>query len=130
MPLPVGDKRITCPLRRCTREKYSASGSQMIKSSSVMRNAFVISRLAAKDFPLPGVPKISPLGVFKLLAVAEYHVVRQGILSHSRGLRPSEKSSCVIKGMKIAVLEVVSPRCIGIRFSPSGIEDISPASCW
>ena len=40
-----------------------------------MRKAFVISRFAAKDFPLPGVPKISPLGIFKLLAVAEYHVI-------------------------------------------------------
>ena len=35
----------------------------------------MISRFAAKDFPLPGVPKDKPVGVFKLLAVAEYHVV-------------------------------------------------------
>ena len=33
-----------------------------IMSSSVMRKAFVISLLAAKLLPLPGVPKISPFG--------------------------------------------------------------------
>ena len=33
------------------------------------------------------------------------------------------------KGTKMAVLEVVKPRWIWIRFSPNGIEDISPCSC-
>ena len=33
------------------------------------------------------------------------------------------------KGTKTAVLLVVKPRWIWIRFSPNGIEDISPCSC-
>ena len=36
---------------------------------------------------------------------------------------------CTVKGTKMAVLEVVKPRWIWIRFSPNGIEDISPCSC-
>jgi hypothetical protein len=36
----------------------------MIKqSSSVIRKALIIERLAAKDLPLPGVPRIRPLGL-------------------------------------------------------------------
>ena len=34
-----------------------------------------------------------------------------------------------VKGTKMAVLEVVKPRWIWIRFAPNGIEDISPCSC-
>ncbi len=49
----------------------------MMMSSSVMRKAFVISRFAEKDLPLPGVPKISPLGFLSLLAVKHDHVVGQ-----------------------------------------------------
>ena len=45
-----------------TSGAYSASGSQMMMSSSVTRKALVISLLALKDFPEPGVPRISPFG--------------------------------------------------------------------
>ena len=57
--------RITCPCRRSTSGAYSASGSQMMMSSCVTKKALEISRLALKDLPLPGVPRIRPLGFFK-----------------------------------------------------------------
>ncbi len=55
---------ITCPPSRCTRGEYSCSGSIMAISSWVIRKALVISRFAEKDLPLPGVPRIRPLGFF------------------------------------------------------------------
>ena len=42
----------------------SHSGSQMMISSSVTRNALQISRFALNDLPEPGVPRIRPLGFF------------------------------------------------------------------
>ena len=57
-----GEILMTCPFSRITRAVYSASGSQMMMSSLDTRNALAISRLAEKDLPLPGVPRISPLG--------------------------------------------------------------------
>jgi len=49
----------------CTSAEYSASGSQTMISSSVIRKQFVISLFAEKDLPEPGVPRISPFGFFK-----------------------------------------------------------------
>ena len=54
-----------CPPNRSTSGAYSASGSQMMTSSSDTRKALAISRLAAKDLPEPGVPRISPLGFLR-----------------------------------------------------------------
>ena len=51
----------------CTRGKYSASGSQTMMSSSVMRKALVISRFAEKLLPEPGVPRIRPFGFLSCL---------------------------------------------------------------
>ena len=62
--LLVGDILMTWPPRRCTTGKYSASGSQMMISSFVTRNTLRISLFAEKLLPLPGVPRIRPLGVF------------------------------------------------------------------
>ena len=56
---------LICPLNRWTRGAYSASGSQMMTSSSDTKKALAISRLAAKDLPEPGVPRISPLGFLR-----------------------------------------------------------------
>ena len=53
---------ITSPLNSFTSEEYSFSGSQIKISSSLTRIALTISLLAEKDFPDPGVPKISPFG--------------------------------------------------------------------
>ena len=53
---------MTCPPSRMTSGEYSLSGSATMISSSVTRNALAISRLAEKDFPEPGVPRIRPLG--------------------------------------------------------------------
>ena len=58
---------MTCPSKRWTSAVYSASGSQMMISSSVTRKALAISRLAENDLPEPGVPRISPFGFFKAL---------------------------------------------------------------
>ena len=58
----VGLIFITCPPKRSTSGLYSDSGSEIIMSSSVTKNAFAISLFAAKDLPDPGVPKISPFG--------------------------------------------------------------------
>ena len=58
----VGEIFTTWPPRRLTRGAYSSSGSQISTSSSVTRNTLVISRLAEKDLPEPGVPRIRPLG--------------------------------------------------------------------
>ena len=66
----VGDILMTCPSRRFTNGKYSASGSQMRISSFVFRNTPRIERFAEKLFPLTGVPKIMPFGVFSLLRSA------------------------------------------------------------
>lgn len=60
--LEVGEIFITCPPSWETRAAYSASGSQIMMSSFVTRKALVISRLAEKDLPEPGVPRIRPLG--------------------------------------------------------------------
>ena len=59
----VGDNLMTCPPKRFTNGKYSASGSDMIMSSSVIRKTLIISRFALNDLPEPGVPKKSPLGL-------------------------------------------------------------------
>ena len=53
----------TCPLSAPTRAKYSPSGSQTITSSPVIRKQDKISLFAEKDFPEPGVPRITPFGV-------------------------------------------------------------------
>ncbi len=75
----------------------------------VMRKAFVISRFAAKDFPLPGVPKISPLGFLSCFAVSRVcMLLAKSVQPIVKGCAPL-KSSCVINGIKIAVLLVVSP---------------------
>ena len=63
----VGEILMTCPCRRSTSGAYSASGSQMMTSSEVSRKQLAISRLALKDLPLPGVPRIRPLGFFSSL---------------------------------------------------------------
>ena len=60
----VGDILMTCPWSRCTSGAYSASGSQMMMSSCVTKKALEISLLAEKLLPLPGVPRIKPLGFF------------------------------------------------------------------
>ena len=52
----------TVPPKDSTRGKYSPSGSQMMISSSVLVNTLYISLFAAKDFPEPGIPMMSPLG--------------------------------------------------------------------
>ena len=70
---------MTCPPRRRTRGKYSASGSQMMMSSFVTRNTLRISRFAEKLLPLPGVPRIRPLGGLELLAVGKDHVAGGGV---------------------------------------------------
>ena len=49
----------------CTSAEYSASGSQTMISSSVIRKQLVISLFAENDLPEPGVPRISPFGFFK-----------------------------------------------------------------
>ncbi len=54
-----------CPPNRSTSGAYSASGSQMMTSSSDTKKALAISRLAAKDLPEPGVPRINPLGFLR-----------------------------------------------------------------
>ena len=61
---------MTCPSRRFTSGKYSASGSQIRISSFVFRNTPTMERFAEKLLPLPGVPKIMPLGVFSFLRSA------------------------------------------------------------
>lgn len=61
---------MTSPLNCFTRLPYSDSGSQTIISSSVTRIALEISLLALKDFPLPGVPKINPLGFFSFFPIS------------------------------------------------------------
>ena len=61
---------ITCPPSRRTRGEYSSSGSIMAISSGVIRKALVISRLAEKDLPEPGVPRIRPLGFFSFFRSA------------------------------------------------------------
>ncbi len=58
---------ITCPCSRSTRGAYSDSGSHTMMSSVVSRKQLAISRLAEKDLPEPGVPKIRPLGFFSFL---------------------------------------------------------------
>ena len=63
----MGEIFTTCPCRCSTSGPYSASGSQMMISSFVTRNTLAISRLAEKDLPLPGVPKISPFGFLSSL---------------------------------------------------------------
>ena len=60
----AGLMRITWPFSRSTSGVYSASGSQMMTSSSVTRKALAISRFALKDLPAPGVPRIRPFGFF------------------------------------------------------------------
>ena len=64
--LLVGEILITCPFNRSTSGAYSASGSQMMMSSSVTRKALAISRFALNDLPDPGVPRISPFGFFSI----------------------------------------------------------------
>ncbi len=51
---------MTSPLNCLTKLPYSPSWSHTITSSSVTKIALEIS-FALKDFPLPGVPSISPL---------------------------------------------------------------------
>ena len=82
----------------------------MMTSSSVSRITLAISRLAAKDLPEPGVPRIRPLGFFS-------HFLSTMIRLLDRALRPQYSasllvwnSSCVVKGTKIAVDDVVRPR--------------------
>ena len=70
---------MTCPFSRFTSGEYSPSGSLIIISSSVTRNALAISRFAEKLLPEPGVPRISPLGFFSFFAVHHDEVVGQGI---------------------------------------------------
>ena len=79
----------------------------MIISSSVMRKAFVISRFAAKDLPLPVFPRISPLGFSVACGrrVSCYCLMRS---ARNKGCAPLEKL-LRDKGDKIAVLDVVSP---------------------
>ena len=57
---------IEVPPNIFTIEGYSRSGSIiMILALGSVRNTASISRLAAKDFPEPGQPKINPAGFIK-----------------------------------------------------------------
>ncbi len=61
-----GPMWITCPCRRSTSGAYSASGSQMIISSSVTRKALAISRFA-RNFCRAGSAQNQPFGFFSFL---------------------------------------------------------------
>ena len=63
--LELVESLTTCPFSASTSAKYSPSGSQIIMSSFVERKQDKISRLAEKDLPLPGVPRITPFGVLR-----------------------------------------------------------------
>ena len=122
---------MTCPClpRRSTSAPYSASGSQIRMSSFVVRNTLMISRLAEKDFPLPGVPRISPLGFFSSLRSTMIRLLLRAFRPQYSASLPVWNSSCVVNGTKMAVLEVVSPRCISISFRPRGRLLINASSC-
>lgn len=78
-------------------------------SSSVMRKAFVISRLAENDYR-NRVPQTAPAGVLELLAV-NHHVVGQCVQPVVESFAALKKLPCGERH-ETAVLEVVSPRSI------------------
>ena len=122
--------RMTCPRNVLTSGKYSPSGSQMMMSSSVRRMTLQISRLAAKDLPEPGVPKIRPLGFFSFFRSTMIRLWERAFNPQYRASPPVWKSSCEVKGTKMAVELVVRPRWMRTRLWPSGRHDTMPFSCW
>ena len=82
----------------------------MMSSLGQMRNALVISRFAENDLPLPGVPKIRPLGFFSSFRSTLIRLLDRALMPYYSASEPFWNSSCVVKGTKIATLEVVKPR--------------------
>ena len=71
MWLPLsGASSMICPPRRRTSGAYSPMGSTTMIRSWVARNTWINSRLAAKDFPLPVLPRYSPLADFSFFRSA------------------------------------------------------------
>ena len=68
---------------------YSASGSQMMMSSSVTRNTLAISRFAAKLLPLPGVPRMRPLGFLRRLRSTMMRLFERAFSPQYRASLPS-----------------------------------------
>ena len=82
----------------------------MMMSSSVSRMTLHISRFAANDLPEPGVPRIRPFGFFSFLRSTMIRLWDRAFNPQYSASPPLWNSYCDVKGMKIAVDEVVSPR--------------------
>ena len=61
----------------------------MMISSFVTRNTLAISRLAEKDLPLPGVPKISPFGFFSSFLSTMMRLLERAFSPQYRASLPS-----------------------------------------
>ena len=64
---------IITPPSAFTSSQYSASGSQIIITSFVLKKLSIISRLAVKLLPVPAMPKIKAprfISTFRLMAIS------------------------------------------------------------
>ena len=73
-----------------------------------------ISRLAEKDLPEPGVPRIRPLGFLRAFLSTMMRLLLRAFRPQYSASFPFWNSSWVVKGTKIATLEVVKPRWMPI----------------